>query len=59
MASEHENKPTKRIYEKPAVKTIELVAGEVLATGCKQTPIAVGIFVNPCLAAICNFLPGS
>lgn len=33
----------KKAYEKPAIRTIELVADEVLASGCKTlTSIAAG-----------------
>ena len=35
MESKKDNKETKRAYEKPQLRTIELVAEEVLAVGCK------------------------
>lgn len=37
---------TKRVYEKPKLRTIELVADEVLAVGCK-TKHGVRGFGNP------------
>ena len=35
MSSERDEKKTKGTYEKPRLRTIELVAEEVLAIGCK------------------------
>ena len=35
MKTDTHNKKEKQAYEKPALRTIELVADEVLAVGCK------------------------
>ena len=35
MKSEQKKKKTRKPYEKPRLRTIELAADEVLATGCK------------------------
>lgn len=35
MESKQEKKKARKLYEKPRLRTIELAADEVLATGCK------------------------
>lgn len=42
----------KRPYNPPAVQRIELVADEVLSTGCKT--LSAGPFGADCLAVPCN-----
>ena len=37
----------KRKYEKPRIRAIRLSADEVLATGCKTSPVSIGFGSNP------------
>lgn len=51
MEKKPDKEKTKRAYEKPRLRTIELLAEEVLAVGCK-TLTAPGI--NPGSPATCT-----
>ncbi len=48
----------KREYDKPRLRTIELVAEEVLGAGCKQVGAGNVYGDNPCISEIC-FTVGS
>lgn len=50
------NKPD---YEKPKLRTIELLAEEVLSIGCKTAPGAPGQAVSTCTTGVCSVTPGS
>jgi len=39
MEDDKKNEHARRVYEKPVLRSIELVAEEVLAVGCKGTAI--------------------
>ena len=57
MESEIKQKDDRQPYEKPRLRTIELVAEEVLAVGCKNASIPA--FGNPvCMVTPCT-LDGS
>ncbi len=44
---------SKRVYEKPKLRTIELAAEEVLATGCKLSTGGFAFGSVPCIAGTC------
>ena len=46
-------------YEKPAMKTIELVAEETLAVGCKSFPGGPGKSGSLCGNSLCSLSIGS
>jgi hypothetical protein len=53
-------KKAKGLYEKPKLRAINLLAGEVLAVGCKTSfgdPSGVG--GNGCLTGVCSRETGS
>jgi hypothetical protein len=52
MNIDQKNKTSKRPYETPKLRVIELVAEEVLATGCKHGNIGGPYGVN-CVASQC------
>ena len=54
MQTEHTEKKTKRAYEKPRVRVIELVAEEVLAIGCKTPSLTAPLSPINCLANSCQ-----
>ena len=58
MNNQKPSELTKRPYEKPSVRTINLVAEEVLALGCKLAGGPGGPIGANCPAAAC-FNPGS
>ncbi len=49
---------TKKSYEKPTLRTIRLVADEVLAVGCKLNNGPGGPIAPTCTSSSC-FAPGS
>ena len=50
----------KRPYEKPKLRAINLLAGEVLAVGCKtRFNDPSGVAGNGCLTGICSVSTGS
>lgn len=54
------NTGSRREYEKPALRIIELAAEEVLGVGCKTTPVdAGGVAGNGCISGICAFTTGT
>jgi hypothetical protein len=53
MKKGQQPKPGKKPYAKPRLRTIRLSADEVLVTGCKQTPVSLGVDGNPCLSGAC------
>jgi hypothetical protein len=59
MQFEHKEKDTKRAYEKPTLRTIELVAEEVLGIGCKASPISPSQVGGFCAADSCSSVYGS
>lgn len=52
------SQPEKKPYDKPQLRTISLVAEEVLAVGCKLTT-ATGPFGANCLSVPCVVFRGS
>ena len=53
MSIKNDNPDTKRPYQKPKLRTIELVADEVLAAGCKLKNMGLGTTPGtPCVAGI-------
>ena len=49
----------KKTYEKPRMRTIRLSADEVLATGCKTSPVSTGFGSNLCTSGFCSSTTGS
>jgi hypothetical protein len=49
----------KQAYEKPKLRTIELLAEEVMGVGCKIAPGAPGQAVSTCTTGVCLLTPGS
>ncbi|OQA29040.1 MAG: hypothetical protein BWY59_00567 [Verrucomicrobia bacterium ADurb.Bin345] len=49
----------KRKYEKPRIRAIRLSADEVLATGCKTSPVSIGFGSNLCTSGFCSSNVGS
>ena len=59
MSTDRHSGPKRQPYEKPSLRTINLVAEEVLATGCKLDVPPGGGFAPPnCVASKC-IGPGS
>lgn len=54
MNPEEPEGKTKQPYEKPRIRTIELVAEEVLAIGCKLAGVAAPGFPASCTAGFCS-----
>jgi hypothetical protein len=53
-------KKAKGPYEKPKLRAINLLAGEVLAVGCKTSfGDPLGVAGNGCLTGICSATLGS
>jgi hypothetical protein len=50
---------TKRPYVKPQVRAIKLAADEMLAVGCKTSPISFGFGSNLCTSGFCSSVLGS
>jgi len=50
---------SKQAYEKPKLRTIELLAEEVLGIGCKTAPGLPGPELSTCTAGVCSVTPGS
>ena len=46
-------------YEKPRLRTIDLVAEEVLATACKINPAQTALNISNCVAGVCHTNSGS
>jgi hypothetical protein len=59
MKEQRTQRTKKRKYEKPRVRAIRLSADEVLATGCKTSPVSVGFGSNLCTSGFCSSTPGS
>lgn len=57
MSAEREPLAPRRPYQSPSLRTIDLVAEEVMAVGCKL-PSGSGPTAGTCLAPQC-FQPGS
>lgn len=54
MEPDDTKKDTKRLYEKPRLRTIELAADEVLSAGCKTASTGgMNPLMDPCLATSC------
>ena len=49
----------KKPYEKPKLRAIRLSADEVLATGCKTSPVSTGFGSNLCTSGFCSSTTGS
>lgn len=49
----------KQPYVKPQVRAIKLAADEVLATGCKTSPVSFGFGSNLCTSGFCSSVVGS
>ena len=49
----------RKAYEKPKLRVIRLSADEVLATGCKQSPVTTGFGSNLCTSGYCSSVTGS
>ncbi len=56
MKEDSRQKPGRKTYEKPRLRTIELAAEEVLAVGCKtiSSGIAPGAVSPPCMIRNCS-----
>lgn len=59
MKPEAKRKDHKEPYEKPRLRTIKLSADEVLATGCKTSPVTTGFGSNLCTSGFCASTTGS
>lgn len=46
-------------YVKPQIRAIKLAADEVLATGCKTSPVSFGFGSNLCTSGFCSSVVGS
>lgn len=46
-------------YVKPQIRAIKLAADEVLATGCKTSPVSFGFGNNLCTSGFCSSVVGS
>jgi hypothetical protein len=57
--SENKDKSSKRPYEKPQLRVINLAAEEVLSTGCKTAPAAPGVSGSGCVISFCSSSAGS
>lgn len=49
----------KAAYVKPQIRAIKLAADEVLATGCKTSPVSFGFGSNLCTSGFCSSVVGS
>ena len=54
MKVEREKGEGKLVYEKPRLRVIELLAGEVLAVGCKLYGSGIASGVEPCWLNNCT-----
>lgn len=59
MKPERKREDHKQPYEKPRLRTIKLSADEVLATGCKTSPVSTGFGSNLCMSGFCSNTTGS
>jgi hypothetical protein len=59
MKPEPNSRPAKRSYGKPKLRVIQLSADEVLATGCKTSPVTTGFGSNLCTSGVCSNTTGS
>lgn len=59
MQDKKKTATSKQAYEKPKLRTIELLAEEVLGIGCKTAPGAPGQAVSTCTTGVCSVTPGS
>jgi hypothetical protein len=59
MKPERKREDRKQTYEKPRLRTIKLSADEVLATGCKTSPVSMGFGSNACMSGFCSNTTGS
>ena len=59
MKPERKSEARKQPYEKPRLRTIKLSADEVLATGCKTSPVTTGFGSNLCTSGFCSNTTGS
>ena len=59
MKKNRTKKTAKRAYEKPRLRAIKLSADEVLATGCKTSPVTTGFGSNLCTSGFCAATTGS
>ncbi len=53
MKVEREKSEGKLAYEKPRLRVVDLLAGEVLAIGCKLSTFGTAWGVTPCTAGNC------
>jgi len=59
MKPERKCEDSKLPYERPRLRTIKLSADEVLATGCKTSPVSMGFGGNACMSGFCSNTTGS
>lgn len=59
MKPERKHENNKPPYEKPRLRIIKLSADEVLATGCKTSPVSTGFGSNMCMSGFCSNTTGS
>lgn len=59
MKPDRKTERRKKPYEKPRLRTIRLAADEVLAVGCKTSPVATGFGGNLCTSGFCSSTTGS
>lgn len=51
--SDKSDNGAKKLYEKPQLRVIELVAEEVLGVGCKSNRGGFNVGASPCIANRC------
>ena len=56
MATDKVSNNSRQVYEKPLLRTIELVAEEVLGVGCKTASQGNPISPSSCIANSCSTL---
>ena len=59
MKPDPNSRTQKRAYDKPRLRIIRLSADEVLATGCKTSPVSTGFGSNLCTSGVCSSTTGS
>ena len=60
MQNKEKTAKSKQAYEKPRLRTIELLAEEVMGVGCKNTPATFGSGGGHfCTDGFCSVTPGS
>jgi hypothetical protein len=59
MNKKEEEKATKKIYEKPVLRIVNIAPGmQTLGTGCKLQNSGLS-YAQPCVSRVCAMVPGS